>query len=289
MTQLATQRLLLIDGHAAAYRFHHGIRSMQTESGTPIQAVFGFIRMVQHLQRQLYPTHLGVVFDGGLPQQRLELVPDYKAHRKPMPDDLRLQLPILQEYLTAACVAWYCLDATEADDVIATFAQEFNNGHVYIGTSDKDMYQLVNETISIIPLAGRWVELDPAGVVTKTGVSPEQIADWLALIGDAADNIPGIPGVGPKTAAKLLAEFNSLEGIYANLENVKSEKLQGLLRQHADIVWRNREMVQLHRVEGLPVMERLQLQPPDIGALELFYEKYGFTSFSQSLRSPELF
>lgn len=282
------QRLLLIDGHAAAYRFFHGIRPMTTGMGTPVHAVFGFIRMLQQLQRHFFPTHQAVVFDGGLPQSRLDLVPDYKAQRKPMPDDLRVQLPIMQEYLIAAGVPCFCLDAIEADDVIATFTKAFT-GRVVIGTSDKDMYQLVNESVSIVPLSGAIVELDAAGVIRKTGVSPAQIPDWLALTGDNADNIRGVPGVGPKTAAKLLEQFGSLAVLFERLHEVPRDGLRRALQEHADIVWRNREMVLLHQVDLLPSIDTLKNHAAASAALQMFYEKYEFKAFAQALRSPELF
>ena len=288
MTACDQERLLLIDGHAAAYRFFYGIRPMSTRSGIPVQAVFGFIRMMQQFQRQLYPTYQAVAFDGGLPQSRLDLVPDYKAQRKPMPEELRVQLPILQEYLTAAGIPCFCLEAIEADDVIATFARQFD-GLVYIGTSDKDMYQLVCDTISIIPLSGALVALDAAGVLKKTGVTPAQIADWLALTGDTADNIPGVPGVGPKTAASLLQQFGSLSALFDRVDEVKREGVRKALQEHAEIVWRNREMVLLHQVDSLPEVKTLRNQALPSDALRAFYEKYEFESYAQSLRSPELF
>ncbi len=288
MVASTQERLLLIDGHAAAYRFFYGIRPMTTSTGIPVQAVFGFIRMMQQFQRQVYPTYQAVAFDGGLPQSRLDLVPDYKAQRKPMPDELRVQLPILQEYLAAARIPCFCLEAVEADDVIATFARQFD-GRVYIGTSDKDMYQLVCDTISIIPLSGALVALDADGVVKKTGVAPDQIPDWLALTGDAADNIPGVPGIGPKTAASLLQQFGSLSALFDRVNEVKREGVRKALEEHAEIVWRNREMVLLHQVDSLPKVETLRNQACPTDPLRAFFEKYAFDSFAQSLRSPELF
>ena len=282
------QRLLLIDGHAAAYRFFHGIRAMTTSSGTPVQAVFGFVRMMQQFQRHYYPTHQAVAFDGGVPQSRLDLVPEYKAQRKPMPDELRVQLPILQEYLAAAGIPCFCLEAIEADDVIATFARAFPN-RVVIGTSDKDMYQLVSERVSIVPLSGEIVALDAEGVRRKTGVAPDQIADWLALTGDAADNIKGVPGVGPKTAAKLLDQFGSLAALFDRLEEIPRDRLRNALQDNQAIVWRNRDMVLLHTVDGLPLVDTLQTQSASIESLRRFFEKYEFRAFAQALSAPELF
>ncbi len=285
----AATSLLLIDGHAAAYRFFHGIRPMTTQSGVPVHAVFGLIRLLQQFRSQFMPTHIAVAFDGGLPANRLSLVPEYKAQRKPMPDDLRAQLPIMQEYLTAAAIPCFCQDAVEADDVIATLAARAS-GRVLIGTSDKDLFQLVSERVSIIPLSGQAVCLDPAGVKVKTGVGPEQIPDWLALTGDTADNIGGVPGVGPKTAAALLQQFGSLEEIYLHLDQVTRENLRQALAQHREVVQRNRQMVLLDtEIDGLPDFDALACTREPVSTLQAFYEKYEFRAFAQKLRAPELF
>jgi DNA polymerase-1 len=289
MVSASESRLLLIDGHAAAYRFFHGIRPMYTSDGRPVQAVFGFIRMLQQFRSQWSPTHIAVAFDGGLPANRLELVPGYKAQRKPMPDELRMQLPFIFEYLEAAGVATFCLESVEADDVIATFVK-MADGMVLVGTSDKDLFQLVNESVTIIPLAGKADQLDIEGVVAKTGVFPSQIPDWLAMTGDAADNIQGVPGVGAKTAAALLQQFGTVDVIYEKLDEVKSDRIRAALRSHKDIVFRNKDMVLLDdEIEGLPAVASLACGQEPFAPLREFYEKYEFQSFANKLREPELF
>ncbi len=261
---------------------------MTTSAGVPVQSVFGFIRMMQQMHRRLYPTHVAVAFDGGVPQCRLDLVPAYKAQRKPMPDALRVQLPITQEYLSSAGIPFFCLQAIEADDVMATFAKAFN-GQVFIATSDKDMYQLVSDKISIVPLSGDMNVLGPKEILQKTGVLPSQIVDWLALTGDSADNISGVPGVGPKTASALLSAFGDIDTLYARLEDVKRKGIRKALEEHASIVWRNREMVSLHHIVDLPDVATLRYQSSPVANLQAFYDEYEFTAFSAALRSPELF
>lgn len=289
MESAIESRLLLIDGHAAAYRFFHGIRPMYTSDGRPVQALFGFIRMLQQLRAHWLPTHMAVAFDGGLPAKRLELVPDYKAQRKPMPDELRAQLPYLTEYLEAAGVATFCLDAVEADDVIATFTRRAE-GTVIVGTSDKDLFQLVSETVSIVPLTGKSETLDCDGILQKTGVWPSQIPDWLALTGDTADNIPGVPGIGPKTASSLLQQFGTLHAIYDRLEEVARDRIREALCAHKDIVFRNKQMVLLdYTVDDLPPVSALACKQEPYIPLREFYEKFEFSSFVQKLREPELF
>ncbi len=289
---MADSRLLLVDGLAGAYRFFHAIRGLSTKAGEPVNAVFGFVRMMQQLDRAWNPTHVAVVFDGGTPPARLALVPDYKAHRKPMPDDLKRQLPILNAYLAAAGIEALRLDACEADDVIATLARRAADAgcDVMIATGDKDLYQLVDGHVRIVSLAGEPTAMDAQAVEQKTGVRPVQIPDWLAMTGDAADNIKGVPGVGPKTAAKLLKTFGGLQALYEQLDKVESPKLRQVLADSHGIVERNLKMVRLDcDVPGVPDWHPMQRKPSPVRSLLDFYRRYEFTAFANSLVSPELF
>lgn len=289
---MADTRLLLVDGLAGAYRFFHAIRGLSTKAGEPVNAVFGFVRMMQQLVQAWNPTHLAVVFDGGTPPARLALVPDYKAHRKPMPDELKTQLPVLNAYLAAAGIEAMRFDACEADDVLATLARRAadDDCEVMIATGDKDLYQLVDGHIRIVSLAGEPTAMDAGAVERKTGVRPEQIPDWLAMTGDAADNIKGVPGVGPKTAAKLLNSFADLETVYARIEAVESPKLRQVLADSRAIVERNLKMVRLDcEVPGVPDWHSLKRKPEPVRDLLDFYRRYEFTAFANSLMSPELF
>lgn len=289
---MADTRLLLVDGLAGAYRFFHAIRGLSTKAGEPVNAVFGFVRMMQQLVQAWNPTHLAVVFDGGTPPARLALVPDYKAHRKPMPDELKTQLPVLNAYLAAAGIEAMRFDACEADDVLATLARRAadDDSEVMIATGDKDLYQLVDGHIRIVSLAGEPTAMDAGAVERKTGVRPEQIPDWLAMTGDAADNIKGVPGVGPKTAAKLLNSFADLETVYARIEAVESPKLRQVLADSRAIVERNLKMVRLDcEVPGVPDWHSLKRKPEPVRDLLDFYRRYEFTAFANNLMSPELF
>jgi len=219
-------------------------------------------------------------------------VPDYKANRKPMPDALRAQLPVLNAYLDAAAIPHLRLDACEADDAIATLAQAAaaDGCDVLIATGDKDLFQLVNERVRIVPVTGESVAMDAAAVREKTGVEPTQIPDWLALTGDAADNIKGVLGVGPKTAAKLLTTWHSLEAVYARIDAVEPPKLRKTLEDARDIVTRNQHMVRLDvHVEGVGAWSTMRRVPEPMSPLRSFYERYDLHAFINALRSPELF
>jgi DNA polymerase-1 len=248
--------------------------------------------MMQQLDRAWKPTHLAVVFDGGTPPARLELIPDYKANRKPMPDALKSQLPILNAYLDAAAIQGIRLDACEADDVIATLAtRAASDGcKVMIATGDKDLYQLINDRVTIVSMAGEPTVLDADGVEVKTGVRPEQIPYWLAMTGDAADNIKGVPGVGPKTASSLLKTFGDIDTLYSKLDCVERDKLRHALMASQSIVERNLKMVRLDcDVPGVPDWQRSVRKPEPIRPLLDFYNRYEFAGYAKALMTPELF
>ncbi|MEC8972412.1 MAG: 5'-3' exonuclease H3TH domain-containing protein, partial [Verrucomicrobiota bacterium] len=241
-------RLLIIDGHAFAYRAFYAIRGLTSPSGQPTNAIYGFIQMLAKLEAQVLPTHAVVVWDGGLDEGRVEELDDYKAQRDPMPDDMEVQLDAMADYLEAAGWASVCDDGVEADDRIGQLAKraEDEGMEVVIASSDKDFLQLINDRVSMLnPADKTGTPMDADAVVAKTGVRPAQIVDWLSLVGDAADNIPGVPGVGVKTAAALLNEFGSVDGIYERLAEVKRDKLRESLAAAEAEVRRNQSLVAL--------------------------------------------
>ena len=285
-------RLLLIDGHAVAYRAFFAIRELSTAAGEPTNAVYGFIRMVQHLVRHWNPSHAAVVFDGGLSAERMELLPSYKAQRAAMPDALRMQFSAMEEFLAQAGLAMVRQEQQEADDVLATLCDQASaaSAEVLVATGDKDMFQLANEQVFIIPTTKSDERMGPPEVLSRTGVLPRQIPDWLALIGDQADNIPGVPGVGPKTAAKLLREFQSVDGLYAALAAVPSDKLRAALESHRASVERNLKMTRLHTDLPLAINWRdCRLAPGDTSGLLSLYRRLEFHAMVRSLENPPLF
>jgi len=288
---MPSRKLLLVDGMAVLYRGFFAIRNLSTSEGIPTNGLFGFVRMLDQLASVCNPSHWLVVFDGGLPAERLALLPDYKAQRSPMPDDMRRQLPLLNEYLELASVPSVRLDGFEADDVIATIASSSSapGAEVVIATSDKDLFQLVDERVSLVSPSGKNELMGRSEVHEKTGVWPEQIVHWLALAGDSSDNIPGIRGIGPKTAAKLLNEFKSIEGIWLHVDDIENERLRGLLRDGRETVERNMRIVRLRRdIEDVPSWEDLHVRKPQTELLP-FLERVEFHEMARKFREPELF
>ena len=281
-------RLLIIDGHAFAYRAFFAIRGLSSPSGQPTNAIYGFIKMLEKLEASFLPSHTVVVWDGGLDEDRVEGLVDYKAQRDPMPDDMEVQLDEIVTYLEANGIASICDDGIEADDRIGQLAKraEEEGYEVAIASSDKDFFQLINDRVKMLNPADKSGEpMDADAVEAKTGVRPHQIVDWLSLVGDAADNIPGVPGIGVKTAASLLNEFGSVDGIYERLEEVKREKQRESLAASEEVVRRNQALVALKLdLPGEPELDSFRRGFEDSAELEKLYEKWGFNSMLITLQ-----
>jgi DNA polymerase-1 len=274
------ERLLLVDGHGYAYRSFYAIRGMRSPAGRPTNAIFGFVKTLAKLRTTISPSHLVVVWDGGLDDERLRALPEYKAQRPEMPGDLAGQITEIQQWLPVAGVASFCQDAVEADDMIGALAVRGAAAgcDVVVASSDKDFMQLVGPGVRLVNPNDKvdrfWGD---AEVLAKLGVRPGQVVDYLGLIGDAVDNIPGVPGVGPKTAVGLLARFGSVDELYARLSEVESVRVRGALAAAEGQVRRNLNLVRL-RVDlpQVPDLGSLALREPDWGRLQSLYASWGF-------------
>jgi DNA polymerase I len=289
MPPAKTSKLLIVDGHAYAYRAFHAIRQLTSPSGAPTNAIYGFIKMLGKMQAQLTPSHAVVVWDGGLAAERMAEHPEYKQQRPPMPDDLESQIDGITRYLEAAGVASLCSDGIEADDWIAAIARRASGQMpVVIASSDKDFMQLVSERIGLLNPNDKSEKIWGAGdVQAKTGVEPAQIVDWLSLIGDSVDNIPGVPGVGPKTATDLLRQFGSVEALYSRLGEVKSERLRASLAGAEQIVRRNQRLVRLNEEQPPLPLEEAAIGETQTDRLRIFFAEWGFkTMLTQLGESP---
>lgn len=261
-------RLLLVDGHYYAYRSFFAIRGLTNSRKEPTNAVFGFLKALRKMLSDVAPDAAAVVWDAGLPERRMELLPEYKQQREETPDDLELQLPLIEEAAAALGAHNVRIPGHEADDLIASYtaAARKAGGDVVIATNDKDIYALVGEGISIYSTnktdvgvtKDGFALLGPAQVESKWGVPPSLIPDVLALTGDAVDNIPGIEGVGPKTAAKLVREHGTAAALLANPGAVQNEKLREKIAASVARVRDNIELVRLD--DDLPL-------PLDVGSL----------------------
>ena len=223
------KHLYLIDGSGFIFRAYHAIRPLNRPDGTPVNAVSGFCNMLFKLLRDLddseRPSHLAVIFDAGRKTFRNDIYPEYKAHRPPAPDDLIPQFQIIRDAVEAFNLPSIQLEGYEADDIIATYAKQAEkDGHkVTIVSSDKDLMQLVSNNVNMFDgMKNRFIGADE--VVEKFGLGPEKVIEIQALAGDSADNVPGVPGIGVKTAALLLNEFGDLETLLERASEIKQNK-----------------------------------------------------------------
>ena len=232
-TERKVASLMLVDGSSYLYRAFHAMPALSNSHGEPTGAVYGVVNMLRRLLSEYDTEYIAVVFDAKGKTFRDDIYPEYKAHRPPMPDDLSVQIEPLQEIIRALGLPLIQIEGVEADDVIGTLARAAaaEGRDTVISTGDKDMAQLVDGHVRLVDTM-KDATYDRDGVVAKFGVAPEQIIDYLALVGDTSDNIPGVPGVGPKTAAKWLQQYGSLDGVIAHARDVPGkagESLQGAL------------------------------------------------------------
>lgn len=258
-------KLLLIDGHYYAYRSFYAIQAeLHNAAGMPTNAIYGFVKTVRKMLADLRPDRAAVCWDEGLPARRTQLQPAYKTNRAETPETLSPQIDFLRTLVPKMGLASVAVPDTEADDLIASYAMAAC-GEVILATNDKDLFQLVNERVRVYATNkadGTFLLLGEAEVRAKWGVAPRQIADVLALIGDSVDNIPGVRGIGPKTAAALIAEHGDLDTLLAQLAVVRSEKMRARLEAARDQIAANREMVRLDDDLPLPVpIEALTITP----------------------------
>jgi DNA polymerase I len=280
--------LLLVDGSSYLYRAFHALPDLRSPDGAPTGAIYGIINMLRRLRHDFPAAYIACVFDAKGKTFRDDLYPEYKAQRAAMPDDLAKQVEPIHEAVRIMGWPILMVDGIEADDVIGTLAVDAvrHGMQSVISTGDKDLAQLVNDDVMLINTMSN-EKLDRAGVIAKFGVPPERIIDYLTLIGDTVDNVPGVPKCGPKTAVKWLAEYGSLEGVIANAANIKGV-VGDNLRQSLDWLPQARTLITvktdcdlLQHMVSIP--ESLQQKPEDKEAMVAFFQRYGFKSWLREL------
>ena len=272
--------LILIDGSGFIFRAFHALPPMNRPDGVPVNAVFGFTNMLSRMMREHVGTHIAVIFDAGRMTFRNRLYPAYKAHRPEAPEELRPQFAIVREATAAFGVPAIELPDWEADDLIASYARAATEagGQATIVSSDKDMMQLIRPGVDMLdPMKQK--PIGPAEVMEKFGVPPEKLIEAQALMGDSVDNVPGVPGIGPKTAAQLIQEFGDLEAVLAAAPSMKPSRRRDLLIEHAAAARISRELVILREDAPLPMaLAELAVREPDAAVLIAFLRAQGFRS-----------
>ncbi len=280
--------LYLVDGSNALHRAYHAIRSLSNSKGFPTNAIYGFAAILRKLVREHKPTHVGIAFDISESAARKEAYAEYKAHRKPMEDDLRVQIPFIKKLCEAYRMPVLELDKFEADDVIATLAAKaVDQGfEVVVFTTDKDFLQLVGPHIRVYH-AMRELMLDEKGVEEFFGVPPGKVRDVLALMGDASDNVPGVPGIGEVGARKLVQEYGSLDAILEHAGEVSAKKTREALLANSQQALLSLSLVTLETQLSIDLdPEGLRLDPPDDEKLRALYSELEFHSLAAELESP---
>lgn len=284
MAQIAENPLILVDGSSYLYRAYHAFPPLTNSAGEPTGAMYGVLNMLRSLLLQYQPSHVAVVFDAKGKTFRDDLFAEYKSHRPPMPDDLRAQIEPLHNMVKAMGLPLLVTPGVEADDVIGTLALEAEKaGHaVLISTGDKDMAQLVTPNVTLINTMNNTI-LGPQEVCDKYGIPPELIIDFLALMGDSSDNIPGVPGVGEKTAQALLQGIGGLDALYGNLENIATLSFRGAktmaakLKQNKEVAYLSYKLATIKTdVELDLTCADLTVSAPDVDTLQQLFKQYEF-------------
>lgn len=273
---MSKTRLFLIDGNSFCYRAFYAIRQLSNSKGQPTNAVYGFVTMLGKLIADTKPDMLAVAFDMKGPTFRHKKYDEYKIHRKPMPDDLAGQMAYIKEVVEAYNIPIFQMQGYEADDVLATIAKkaEARDIETFIVTGDKDALQLVNSHIKVYSTHKDGLVYDADKVMEAYGVGPDRMVDIMALMGDATDNIPGVLGIGEKTAVELISEFGSLDNLLKNVDKIKSESKKKAIKDNQDMAILSKELAVLDADVPVEIdFKELELKAPDeIRLLELFKE-----------------
>jgi len=292
---MTKHRLLLVDGSSYLYRAFHAMPDLRNGAGDPTGAIYGMVNMMRRARSELKADHIACVFDAKGKTFRDEMYSEYKAHRSPMPEDLVKQIEPIHAMVKALGWPVLMVSGVEADDVIGTLACQATEAgwETIISTGDKDLAQLVNSSVTLINTMTN-EKLDINGVIEKFGVPPERIVDYLSIIGDAVDNVPGVPKAGPKTANKWLAEFGDLDNLMANADQVKGVVGENL-RTTLDWLPQARQLITVKTdcdlSPHLPGLDDLHAKPEDAALLRELFERYAFKTWlrdvEKQLTSPE--
>jgi DNA polymerase-1 len=281
---MTCKEVYLVDGNAYIYRAYHAIAPLSNSSGLPTHAVYGFTTILRRILREREPECMAVAFDTRGPVFRHEIYPEYKANRPPMPDDLAVQIPYIRRIVTSYNILSLEHDAQEADDLIASMTRQLGaqGCRVVIVSGDKDLLQLVGDNVILWdPMTDR--QMDPAMVKEKYQIEPDQLLDYFALTGDSSDNIPGVPGVGPKTARKLIREHRTLEELFERVDEMKPSRMKERLILHQKDAFLSRDLIRLNHDVKVPAdQDDYLVREPDADSLRELLSELEFYSLLKS-------
>ena len=276
-----SENFFIIDGHSQLYQAYYAITGLTTPKGQPINAVYGFTRMLRKIIKEDKPCYMAIAFDTKGPTFRHIEYKEYKSHRKPTPDDLVSQIPLLYDVINAYNIPLFAIQGFEADDIIGTISKKLSKENIEctIITIDKDMDQLIDKHIKIFNPRKKEIR-DTEKLRKEKGIEPENVIDILALGGDSSDNIPGIPGIGYKTALKLIREWKSLENVISNVDKIKGKKKQVNLLKYTELARLSKRLATIDTEVPLDFnLEACRLTNFNNIKLNELFTNYGFKSF----------
>jgi DNA polymerase-1 len=276
-----SENFFIIDGHSQLYQAYYAITGLTTPKGHPINAVYGFTRMLRKIIKEDKPCYMAIAFDTKGPTFRHIEYKEYKSHRKPTPDDLVSQIPLLYDVINAYNIPLFAIQGFEADDIIGTISKKLSKKNIEctIITIDKDMDQLIDKHIKIFNPRKKEIR-DTEKLRKEKGIEPENVIDILALGGDSSDNIPGIPGIGYKTALKLIREWKSLENVISNVDKIKGKKKQVNLLKYTELARLSKRLATIDTEVPLDFnLEACRLTNFNNIKLNELFTNYGFKSF----------
>ncbi len=276
-----SENFFIIDGHSQLYQAYYAITGLTTPAGQPINAVYGFTRMLRKILKEEKPGDIARVFDSKGPTFRHLEYKEYKSNRKPTPDDLISQIPLLSDIISAYNIPLFSIQGFEADDIIGTISKKASSEKIEctIITTDKDMDQLVDKHIKIFNPRKSEIR-DIEKIQNERGIEPITFIDVLALSGDSSDNIPGVPGIGIKTALTLIREWKSLENVLSNIDKIKGKKKQENLLKYADLARLSKRLATINIDVPMDFnLETCRLTNFDNAKLNELFTSYGFNSF----------
>ncbi len=276
----------LVDGSNYLYRAFYAIPALTNSKGFPTNAIYGFTNMLLKLLRELKPDYIVIAFDVKGPTTRHEEFTDYKATRKPMPDDLSPQIPFIKDIIRGFSIPVLEMQGTEADDIIGALAEQASQKgwRTVIVSGDKDLMQLIDENVTMVDTM-KDKTYDVAAVKERFGVAPDKVVEILGLMGDTSDNIPGVPGVGPKTAQRLIEGYGSLEEVIQNADNLRNVKLRESFKKYAEQARLSRQLALIRRNIAIDFdLNEAARKEPDKELLTKLFSEFEFSSLLQEIR-----
>ncbi|MFA5068586.1 MAG: DNA polymerase I [Candidatus Omnitrophota bacterium] len=281
---MGKKRLFLIDGNSFCYRAFYAIRDLSNSKGFPTNAVYGFVSMLKKLMESEHPELLAIAFDLKGPTFRHERYKAYKLHRRPMPEPLVAQMPVIKDIVKAYRIPIYEKQGFEADDIIGTISLRADKDGImtFIVTGDKDAFQLVSKNTRVYSTHKEGVIYDEDAVISRFGVGPKHIVDIMALMGDSSDNIPGVPGIGEKTAIDLLLEFKTLDNLIKNVDKLKSLSKSKMIKENIDKAYLSRELAEIDRAVDIDIdFDAMRITQPDAESLFRIFNELEFRKLAE--------